>query len=324
MVCSNGKQVNSGLQLLRFFASISIVIFHSIGWLHVYRGDEIYVDWYHVFSVGVDVFFIISGLVITMSLKNNQPSIVTFVTNRLVRIVPLYWLLNLLFLIVEKAGFVGADYYGQYDLIHYAVSFFFMSGLFHGNPVLYVGWSLEWEMLFYLIAAFSLALYRDGWDSRFWACAGVLFGVSISVLASSYYPFCFLCGCLLFFLLRRKFIIGVMFNFAAFGFSLFFLWLGWSVSKGFVLIGGVLLVYSSWHWLKNSRIADVLGDSSYAIYLLQVFAIPVTGKLSGVFGFAWYEFLFVSILATSACGVVVHIFVEKPMIRVLRSVSFGR
>lgn len=115
--------------------------------------------------VGVDIFFVVSGFIMvhaSASLFDRPGAPALFLKRRLVRIVPLYWAATTLFLLIGLAlpatlnspapsvGQIMASY-----LFWPAVS---SSGLV--QPVYSLGWTLNYEMLFYALFAAALALPR--------------------------------------------------------------------------------------------------------------------------------------------------------------------
>lgn len=70
---------------LRFFAAFWVMNFHY------FFGQTSDLEWYKYGNLGVQLFFIISGFVIVQSL--NGKTIKEFVTNRFLRLFPLFWIL---------------------------------------------------------------------------------------------------------------------------------------------------------------------------------------------------------------------------------------
>ncbi|HEV2552801.1 MAG TPA: acyltransferase [Bosea sp. (in: a-proteobacteria)] len=114
---------------------------------------------------GVDIFFVVSGFIMvhaSASLFDRPGAPALFLKRRLVRIVPLYWAATTLFLLIAlalpatlnsaapSAGQIAASY-----LFWPALS---SSGLV--QPVYSLGWTLNYEMLFYALFAMALALPR--------------------------------------------------------------------------------------------------------------------------------------------------------------------
>lgn len=111
-------------------------------------------------AAGVDLFFVISGFVMVYSSERlfAQPGgAARFLVNRLARIVPLYWAATTVALVVMfrfkpdelSVPLVIASYL-FYPLEH--------NGSF--NPVHDIGWTLNYEMFFYLVFAFAVFLSR--------------------------------------------------------------------------------------------------------------------------------------------------------------------
>ena len=111
-------------------------------------------------GAGVDLFFVISGFVMVHTTRSAPPSPTEFMRNRISRIVPIYWL-------VTCAVFTLAWIAPQLmrstvaDPVQLAKSLLFIpftkpSGLI--QPVLFLGWTLNYEMFFYALFALGLTL----------------------------------------------------------------------------------------------------------------------------------------------------------------------
>lgn len=142
------------VQALRAVAALMIVVVHLAPLLATSGlGGDI-----GLFQAGVDVFFVISGFIMLHISRDRMPGPGAFLHNRVIRIVPAYWLVSLLFLAAATALHQWqADGAGLGLLVRSL--FFLPSGdppLYY--PLLYVGWSLNFEMFFYLLFALTLAL----------------------------------------------------------------------------------------------------------------------------------------------------------------------
>ncbi len=80
------------VQVLRFFAALGVVLYHSSFYLQRKHLDTgVFVRFFdHHFSWGVELFFVISGFVIAHSIE--RMSVAEFARRRLLRIYPAYWL----------------------------------------------------------------------------------------------------------------------------------------------------------------------------------------------------------------------------------------
>ena len=150
-----------GVQVFRVVAALLVLITHS-GFYVSERLDRSFKYW-ETGAAGVDLFFVISGFVMVYSSVNligDPKGWLVFSQRRIVRIVPMYWLATTIKLVVMVLA-------GEF-VLHARFSFFdtVMSYLFLPTrnsdgkifPLLGVGWTLNFEMLFYLL--FAVALFR--------------------------------------------------------------------------------------------------------------------------------------------------------------------
>lgn len=161
------------LQIIRAVASTSVVYFH-IGSVPCFRG----VGFFPCFGgFGVDIFFVLSGFVMAMVAATGQAGS-RFAVNRITRIVPLYWTLTtfLLALAVLKPELLNST---TANLSNYLCSIFFIP-YFKENgtlmPLLFVGWSLNYEMFFYVCVWLSLITARKHSP---WVIVGLLLAAYI-------------------------------------------------------------------------------------------------------------------------------------------------
>jgi exopolysaccharide production protein ExoZ len=141
------------VQILRFIAALMVVYLHavqiairvngSIGLIPPAAANLGY--------AGVDIFFVISGLIIAKIAPKKIPS--DFIWSRITRIVPMYFFFSVLWLAVNLAtiGFSWRD--------ALATFLFWPATDTMTAPVLPVGWSLCFEMLFY-VCAWAVLLNR--------------------------------------------------------------------------------------------------------------------------------------------------------------------
>src|SRR5229473_4001173 len=82
------------LDALRGLAAVMVLIFHFECCLVFHLPDgpaDPTKLWFHYALMGVELFFVISGFVILMTLEA-APSIASFAVNRFARLYPAYWL----------------------------------------------------------------------------------------------------------------------------------------------------------------------------------------------------------------------------------------
>ena len=143
------------IQALRGVAIVLVVCFHLAALEGKYgRGDMICPDFLKAGASGVDFFFVISGLVLTLSSRNLGGGFsagLRFLGDRLTRIFPLYWVYSLttLGIYLIKPSWVNAMEQHQVNLL---ASFLLLPQ--DRLPLLAVGWVLIHQMYFYLGFAF--------------------------------------------------------------------------------------------------------------------------------------------------------------------------
>src|SRR5205085_1788 len=115
----------------------------------------------HFGTVGVDLFFVISGFIMWTTTRDKHRSPAAFWLARIVRVVPLYWLFTAAY--VAAALIAPESFYNlKLDAFHIVKSFLFIPAE-HPNlglvaPILTLGWTLNYEMFFYLVFGLSLLI----------------------------------------------------------------------------------------------------------------------------------------------------------------------
>lgn len=331
------------IQYLRAFAALLVVVFHTEVQLRRlnYAGE-----WPHWLASGVDIFFVISGLIMWLTTSGGGITPLQFYWRRIVRIVPLYWLLTSVMVIALMVA-PRVVQSGAFVPYHILASYLFVPAI-HPllgtmEPVLIPGWTLNYEMFFYAI--FGLALLLTG-AARLWvmllallvvAVLGV--GVTDSRTALGFYTSSIILefgfGIAIAYGLQNGWrlpvawaVIAVIGGLAA----LAFLYtattnlphgIGIGLPAACIVAGAVSLELRG--HVAGVPILKLLGDASYSIYLSH-------GPVLSALGQAWREAgigdsdssslvlfgLLAPVLATIA-GVLVYWFVEKPLIGLFRS-----
>ena len=167
------RLVISNLQALRAFAAVGVVFYHT-GFV---ISGNVHTDFF-----GVMIFFIISGFIMTFITRSSDES---FLTNRLIRIVPLYWTATVFVFAYGGLGFENpthtfpiwwhllvtspprlviwfsnqATRFCTGDaVLHLATSLLFIPTA--APPLSGVGWTLNIEMFFYALFWASLKISR--------------------------------------------------------------------------------------------------------------------------------------------------------------------
>lgn len=279
------------LELLRFLAAIWVVLFHANGSLEARGYDVPFSEFFGFGGAGVDLFFVLSGFVIGLTQLQAPKSLGSFIRARLIRIVPAYWVISLLTLVVVfSLGLAGMQFeaFSQLGLDWLLSSFAFVSMASGFDfPFVYQGWTLEFEMLFYTLFALAIAFLRRPVLQML--AATLLLILLALVEPASLLQFEFSLGLLIAYLTVRfslktpyaagLVIVGV--------FALWFLSDSASFDYPALVTRGVpfaLIVLG----MANLRQLDSplvlrLGQASYAVYLVQVLTIPIMMEFVSLF-----------------------------------------
>lgn len=160
------------IQLLRAIAASMVAFLHldHIGTINPLTISHGYAHFSLIpLSYGVDIFFIISGFIITISSSRDiaNKNIKIFLIKRAIRIIPLYWSALTIFIFAKlcKLHFFNMqDQYGKLTFESIITSYFFIpyDGKGYGSaypfPIIDLGWTLNYEVFFYLIFALCMTV----------------------------------------------------------------------------------------------------------------------------------------------------------------------
>jgi len=159
------ESILANVQFLRFAAATSVLIGHTQHEAAEQFGPM--TPWTPIFwGVGVDIFFVISGFImfhLAGTHFDEKGYAARFMRRRITRIVPLYWMFSAAMLL-SIALFAKQISHTDVDLTRIVTSFFFVpwpraDGAF--RPILSLGWTLNYEMLFYLLFTIALLFRRS-------------------------------------------------------------------------------------------------------------------------------------------------------------------
>lgn len=324
------------IQYLRGIAALMVVVFHVLdsgGRL----GGDVVLPGFSLGEAGVDLFFVISGFIIWTTTSRSQTTPSLFLAKRLKRVVPLYWLLTLAMAAVALAA-PNLLRSTVFDPAHLLASLAFWPyphptfGAF--NPVLFVGWTLNYEMAFYLTFALVLPLKGAARAGGFLAAS--LFVVQIGQM---FRP----AGIAGFYTdpIVLEFTLGVLIGLACdAGLRTSRTLAALAVAAGAVALlaaenmpvhrlarAGLpmaLIVFGAVFW-ERARPAPALalplaiGNASYSLYLTHLIALPIGQiawlKLFGVpsGGVAIATYVVFCTLACLLAGILAYRFLERPL-----------
>lgn len=303
------------IQTLRAVAALMVVLFHASQAAH---GSVIFAPFGRFGAAGVDIFFVISGFVMTIAGDRVTPA--RFLADRFQRIAPLYWLITAAMVGASAIGLAGATFTPQEIWTSFA--FIPWAGANGVMPVLHVGWTLNYEIMFYGLFAASMLFgrRRTAWllsglvalvlagpllsgtvQGRFFSNPIILefgFGVVIAtVLATSRTLPIWLSGSMT--------LVGVVLIVLLPASDEWRL-LSWGVPGAMVVAGAVSAERSGF---KIS--VPLVGQASYALYIVHVLVIAALLRITPDRGEAFV------VLATAAClaaGIALHLLVEQPLL----------
>ena len=144
------------INLLRAFAALSVLVYHVI---ELYPWKSFPVEgpllWFRIGWLGVDLFFVISGFVITLSASQlfeqyGDKFHKIYLRRRIVRIVPLYLLTGFLFVLFCEPAILNNLGLLFKNLIYHLLFIHNLDPATHG-AVDGPNWSVGVEMQFYLL-----------------------------------------------------------------------------------------------------------------------------------------------------------------------------
>lgn len=341
------------LQGLRAFAAAMVIFVHALATFgNKVDATSLPTQFGGLGEMGVKLFFCISGFIIFTASKNFIPGIQSaaiFLKRRVIRVVPIYWLVTLVY--ATKLSLQGVPpsfyelglsllfipYMNQWDLM---------------RPVLGVGWSLNFEMFFYFLVGLSIFLKKEFRVLfLFLVLAALIFSrwlgfinhgtgflSDVLYLLSDYYLIYFIGG-LLIGVLRDflksngvsyslQFTPALLISGGFLGIYLFLHILGLIPSHmteiSMATVCMVCVLVSVFEFKPISHLTDgcikrglgLAGDASYSTYLTHGF---VMGPLARIISYAEMPlsplvFAFLMVPMCTFFGIFVYKFLEKPLL----------
>lgn len=305
-------------------------------------------DFYRWGYAGVDLFFVISGFVITYTTRLKTLSPTEFFSRRLLRVAPLYWAVTLLTIVaawivpsIISAGGVSLP------LALSSLAFIpFEKAPGNFMPLVPVGWTLNYEIFFYACFGLSL-LCRKRAASLLLLAAGFMALVCYGTLGTPK-------GTLAIFYsdsIILEFLFGMLIGWGYAKITNFSKWVGWSavvlgglgiaagavffnellrviaygIPAAFVVAGAVVLEGAGWR--ISNRIVILLGAASYSLYLthfqiVQVLArvVPETNHSVG----SGVSLFLIGITVVTLGGILSYILIERPLTATARKTLLPR
>jgi len=331
------------VQALRAVAAGLVVVHHSISmwgnWLMHRPGGPRWTNG----AAGVDVFFVISGFVMAISLpglagKRNKAGV--FLWRRFTRIVPLYWA-ALTLRVVQLTARPTTALNSILTPWRVAASYLFIPAR-NGNgemfPVVTVGWTLNYEVFFYLLFATALVLNIS--PLAFLTPCLTALALVGAVRPAAWPDFTALASTLVI-----EFLFGVILAHVATrgkvpgkaaggvllfgGFAALLLmpeahapwgFLAWGLPAAAVVTGAVALE-GEWGGRLPGWLLEA-GDASYALYISHTFILPyminAMGRMHMTGGMALATAIVAGLAISFPAAVLVHRYVELPLMNMFK------
>jgi len=322
------------IQIMRGVASLLVLLTHIAVKGSQYGNDAL--KGFSIGDAGVDLFFIISGYIMCVSTYNQHLSFTQFIIRRIKRIIPLYWVVTTLALIVYLYNSKLVNTSGGETSILASYTLIPNGKRFLNDN----GWTLSYEFFFYFIFGYFIneGTYRAMQASSIILLALVMMGlcfnsdVRLFVFStkSFFIEFVFGMGCFYLFNMKKaqlnyKYGIGLfMLGVLLFALQIIFQipasekWRGldWGIKMLLIFIG--LLSLEGLIQRSSFLFKDLLleiGNSSYSLYLIHPFVLSGTAMCLKHFGMASNPYLFAIILLvfSVAIGHFVYLYVERPL-----------
>ena len=323
------------VQMLRAIAALAVVFFH----IPLFRNG----DW------GVDIFFVISGFIMAMVTAQSGSH---FFTKRVIRVVPLYWLgtfgvFAVALLLPSLLDNTTADVPGLLKSLFFIP---YQKGVYV-QPLLYLGWTLNYEMFFYALFALSMAISHR---YRLLICSSLLLALVLvghlakfETLLANFYTqqilaeFALGMGCYAVYARTAEWrsagpgnaarAVLILIGLAALVYMPLSYHLAESLGRGLAWgIPAAMVFLALVHGLTAVDLPGwvvLIGDASYSLYLFHPYVLKVFNKVFHVFdapGPLAYLMTPVSIILCCIVAIVIYRLVELPMTRWLRAMFIDR
>jgi peptidoglycan/LPS O-acetylase OafA/YrhL/glycosyltransferase involved in cell wall biosynthesis len=334
------------LQSCRGIAALLVLLFHVTQLSREKLGQTFLYGLFQFGDSGVNFFFVLSGFIVFWVHRfdrGQSDRLKPFILKRLVRVYPLYWIITLLLVPV----YVLIPSFGQGYENHLAVIFKSLLLLPQTHPpILTVGWSLSYEILFYLVFSLTILLKPklSGRIISVWLL-GTIFIQCLNITGNSFieqnlliqfvfsfHNLEFALGCLSAYLISQSAIREGLFLLVL-GVSLFAFYgmhqpeqatlervIFYGVPSMLIVLGAASLDLK--RSFKLPRIFPYLGDASYSIYLTHYpylsAAIKLALTINMVDRLGYFPTIGLLIASAIVVGCLTYSLIEKPLLTFLR------
>jgi exopolysaccharide production protein ExoZ len=309
----------NNIQVLRAFAAVSVIFFHSLIGIRDYE-FQLFAKFFDLGDFGVDIFFVISGFIMVFIKNKYKRNSINFISQRLKRIVPLYWFFNFLILFLFLL-FPSIFNTLQISFYHFFLSLFFLSQyIFLSYPIVTAGWTLEYEFFFYILFAIFINI-NNVRLFYFTIFSIIIFFYFLGAVNAIFIEFLFgmIIGIIYIYKnkLQKKILKNYCYYFIIFGFIFLLVSVFTSleihrlIKYGFpsslIVLGCIFAKQIS------NKYAILIGNASYSIYLAQGFFIPASLKFFKIFFYDLNVIVIFTILLIGSLlfGLFIYYFIDR-------------
>jgi len=333
------------IQYLRGLAALTVLVSHTLQWPLPQMSQTLLRSG----RLGVEVFFVISGFIITSMAGDGAFDRVNFLKRRAWRIVPLYWGATLAVTVLALAlpSLFRTTNPTALGLVE---SLFFIPSDAPKAPLLGVGWTLDYEVFFYLLFA---CLSDFASETRTFAICVLMAGLMLigqvaphETMLEYFYTSPSLLGFALGTVLAQAHRHGliarlsrlpatVLIGAALALTALFFVIPGiddagrapfyfhLTMSAAAIAIVGGALALETGRRMKPVAALHYLGDASYSIYLFHLFVVGAGWAIAHkLWPDSTAEYVAAAIVTSAAAlagGLLAHQFIERPLLKMQKS-----
>lgn len=349
------------LQGLRGIAAFLIVLHHARIYIDSSKGtSELASSFFYAGYFGVDLFFVISGFIMVITTWKSDGSstyVKDYFIKRLSRIVPVYSVLTFLCIFTVFNGIYF--FYSPENVaillrsILYIPQTFIDQRPYYGGPTLYVGWTLNYEMYFYIAFGVSLLFKSLRWVALSLIMITTLILIPLITRGTfSLDPFVMYDYKIMYLNMMTNpiiwffasgVVIGLMYKSnisiknkttcwvitsSCFSFLIWQYFSGYKVNHGIASCGlsvipfvTAIIISSKTIDISFGRVAEKLGDISFSLYLIHISIFAIIDKISVYLGTPTYGLWYFIVLSLSAiiAAMISHSLLEVKLSGYMRS-----
>ncbi len=329
--------INS-IQVLRFVAAALVTTYHAVHFtsLNISTLPDSLIHYAEFGASGVHIFFVISGFIMVWTSRTkfgDRKNVPGFLQRRFIRIFPIYWVLAAVNILLLSTFALG----GAQNFREVVGAIFLAPG--HSSKLIFVGWTLTFELFFYGVFAAFLPLSRQkaviGLSALFVFLAGIgavlkpeneYFFVATNTLLLEFIMGAWIASIMIADIRLPKWAPGILLAAALIGFGATAIIgqdrLPTVISFGvpsMLLVSGMVMLEKQTTLPAVLNLFAPLGDSSYSLYLIHAMLLPPATLLIG----GWFNLtplqtaipIIVLIILCITISHVVYLKVERPLIR---------